>query len=197
MINLIPPARKDSIRFARYNSTALGWIVGILLAILGLIVIAGGGLFYIRQDIKNHEQSIINTEADLKKQNQEETLKRAEEVSGRLSLVVNVLSKEVLFSKLLRHLGTLMPDGAILNNLSLSRDKAGGIDLSISAVNEFVASQALVNLQDSQNLLFSAADTNRITCENVDTIYVCETTIRAVLVEDNPFLILNQGEDSE
>lgn len=90
-----------------------------------------------------------------------------------------------------------MPDGTILENLSLSREQSGGIDLSIGAINEFAASQALANIKTDNNLLFTAADANSIICENVDTPYICTASIRAILVDENPFLLLNQGASNE
>ncbi len=192
MINLIPTDHKQAITYARYNSKLVGWLIGIVIAVAGLGLIASGGLFYINQDINHYKASIAESKELLKEENEEETLARVEEVSGQLSLAVDVLSREVLFSKLLPHLGTLMPDGTILENLSLSRELGGGIDLSIGATDEFRASQALANIKADDNLLFTAADANRITCENKDTDYVCTAFIRATLVEKNPFMLLNQ-----
>lgn len=193
MINLIPTGHKQSIAYARHNSKLVGWLMGIAIAVVGLAIVVGGGLFYINQDINNYKQSNAVSQETLKSEDEEETLARVAEISGRLSLVVNVLSREVLFSKLLPYLGTIMPNGTILEGLSLSRDQSGGIDLSIGAVDEFAASQALANIKADGNLLFTAADANSITCENKETIYVCTVTIRAVLTEENPFSLLSQG----
>lgn len=193
MINLIPTDHKTSITYARRNSKITGWLIGAIIAISGLAIIAGGGLFYINQDIARNEASIKETQSALTAENEKETLTRVEEIGGRLSLVVNVLSRELLFSKLLPYLGALMPEGAIFENFSLARDQIGGIDLTIGAIDEFAASQALANIKDPENLLFSEADANQITCENKNTIYVCTASIRAILIEKNPFLLLSQG----
>lgn len=194
MINLLPPSRKQAVHYARLNSFLVNWIVGILVAVLGLLLISGGGLFYIQQDRKSHEQSITNAEAALKKQKEEETLTRVDSISNRLSLVVNVLSKEVQFSKLLPHVGSIMPDGTVLNDLSLTRDEQNGIELSIGAIDHTTASQALVNLQAADSLLFAGADINSVSCDGdpAETQYVCTASIRVLLVKDNPFLMLNE-----
>lgn len=199
MINLIPNNKKNTITYARYNSVLLKWLIMILIVIAGLLVILGGSLFYIKQDIKAHEESINSSKKSLADQNEQATLERVSEVSGRLLLVVDVLSKEVVFSKLLPHIGSLMPNGASLNGLSLSRESAGGIDLTIGAANYIVAAQALANLQASESLLFESADANDIVCDGVsdNSTYPCQATIRAVLVKDNPFLLLNQGVSDE
>lgn len=193
MINLLPQDRRDSIDYARKNVLLLRWIMIILIAILLLIVIAGGSLFYLKQDVKAREESIAKNKQSLSDQKEEETLKRVSEISGRLSLVVDVLSREVVFSKLIPHIGSLIPDGAALNGLSLSRDTEGALDLSISALDYNTASQALINIQASESLLFEGADANNVTCEGItEGPYPCLVSIRAVLVKDNPFLLLNQ-----
>ncbi len=199
MINLIPSSQKKSMAYARRNSMILKWVIIMLIAIAGLLVIFGGSLFYIKQDIKAHENSIKSGQKSLSDQNEQKTLERVSEISGRLSLVVDVLSKEVIFSKLLPHIGSLMPEGASLNGLSLSRESAGGIDLTIGATNYIVAAQALANIQASENLLFENADANDIVCDGISNNgpYPCQATIRAVLVKDNPFLLLNQGAGNE
>lgn len=198
MINLMPKEQKTSIAYARRNSQMLRWVSMMIIAVVGLVVISAGSLFYIKQESKAYQQSIVDTEKDLKDQNEEKTLERVGEIGGRLSLVVNVLSREVLFSKLLPHLGSVIPDGAILQELSLSRETVGGIDLSIGAVDYETASQILVNLQASESLLFQGADVNNVVCEGTENPkYPCLVSIRAVLVKDNPFLLLNSEDNNE
>lgn len=195
MINLMPPDKKSQITYARRNNFLIRWVIGIMFATAGIFVITGAGLFFLQRDSSNYRTSISESEQRLKEQKEEDTLAKVEDISGSLSLVVNVLSREVLFSKLLPHIGALMPDGTILRGLSLSRDQTGGIDLSIGAVDYESAAQALVNIQDSKSLLFTGADANKINCEGTeeDAPYICTATVRAVLTSDNPFLLLNQG----
>lgn len=198
MINLLPQDRKRSIDYARKNVLMIRWMLIIIVAIVVLIVISGGSLFYLKQDVKAKEDSIANNKLSLSDQKEEESLKRVSEISGRLSLVVDVLSREVVFSKLIPHIGSLIPDGAALNGLSLSRDTEGAIDLSISALDYNIASQALTNIQASESLLFEGADANNVVCEGItEGPYPCVASIRAVLVKDNPFLLLNQDKLNE
>lgn len=200
MINLIPPAQKQDIAYGRKNNMLVKWVAGSLIALIGLAIIGGGCLFYLQQDSKTYQASIDEAKSNLKTQNETETLARVGEISGRLNLVVDVLSKEVVFSELIPHLGSLMPEGAILRDLSINREQTGAIDLSIGAVNEFSASQALKNIQSSDDsLIFRGADANTINCEGADdqAPYICTATITAVLTDTNPFLLLNQGAKDE
>ncbi len=195
MINLMPPAHKESLSYARRNSALLKWILGIGVGALGIVLFAGGSLFYLKQDTRSLQRSIEASEADLKIQDEAETLKRVDEISGRLKLVVDVLSKEVLFSKLLQQIGLVMPSGTILQDLRLNKDLQGGIDLTIGAVNYNAATQVQVNLQDPANGIFEKADLQNISCSTEEDVgdYPCQVEIRALFIKDNnPFLLLNQ-----
>ena len=197
MINLMPPDKKQAIHYARHNTTLIGWITSIGFAALGIVLIAGGGLFYLKQDTKSYQAAIADTRAELHAQNETETLARVSEISGSLKLVVDVLSREVLFSKLLQQIGLVMPPGTILQDLSLSRDLAGGIDLLVGSVSYDAATQAQVNLQDASNGIFEKADIQGLNCDETKegTVYICQTEIRALFLKDNPFLLLNQSEE--
>ncbi len=195
MINLMPPAHKESILYARRNTYLVRWLIGISVAAVGIVVISGGGLFYLKQDSKAYQKSIEDTKAHLTAQKETETLRRAEEMSGNLQLVVDVLSNEVLFSKLLQQIGQVIPPGTILQSLTLSNDLSGGIDLEIGASSYETGVRAQVNLAEPSNGIFEKADIGAVTCpaEGVPP-YPCTAQMRALFGSDNsPFLKLNQG----
>lgn len=199
MINLMPPAQKEAILYARRNNFLIRWIVAILLAAVGIVVVAGGSLFYLSKDTKAYEEKNNETKAILAAQNETETLSRVSEISGSLKLVVDVLSSQVIFSELLPHIGEIMPSGTVLQDLSLNSQLKGGIDLEIGAVSQQAAAQAQVNLSDRANGVFEKADINSLTCGVSDepTPYPCKVTIRALFINgENPFLLLNQGDDN-
>lgn len=194
MINLLPPARKESILYARRNASLVSWVLGVGIAGLGILAITGGSLFYLRQDSSTIRSSIEATQSDLAAQDEEAVLQRAEEMSGNLKLAVDVLSNEVLFSKLLQQIGLVMPRGTVLQSLSLTSDIASsGISLEISATDYQAGSQAHVNLNDPENGIFERADLENITCSNEDSAYPCLVSIRALFVKDNPFLLISKG----
>lgn len=198
MINLIPPDRKKSIQYARRNSILIRWVSGICIAALGLVFIAGGGLFYLKQDSKALQHDIEDTKAYLTSQNEAETLKRVEEISGNIKLVVDVLSDEILFSKLLQHIGLVMPAGTVLQDLSVTSSLQGGISLQIGAANYQAGTQAHVNLADPENGIFAKADLLQLSCsaDAEDPRYPCTGEIRALFnKENNPFLFLNQEDE--
>ncbi len=200
MINLMPPAKKSEIIYARRNSFLIRWLMGICLAALGIALITGAGLFYLKQDSKSHQDSIRDTRALLAEQKEAETIKRAEEMSGTLQLAVDVLSKEILFSKLLQKIAQVIPPGTVLKSLSLDSELQGGLDLEVSASSYATGVRAQVNLADPNNGIFERADLGDVTCltnPEEPTDYPCTATMRALFDQDhNAFLKLNQGEET-
>jgi hypothetical protein len=173
MINLLPTEQRKATLYARRNTILVRWLTGILAATAGIAVITGGSLFYLKQDSSALRNDIDKTKADLVAQNEKETLERVEQMSGNLKLAVNVLSNEVLFSKLLQSIGLIMPPGTVLKSLSLTNN---------------IASQGI------ENGIFDKADLQSVTCNEADTetIYVCTVSIRALFKSDNPFLLIGK-----
>lgn len=197
MINLIPTAQKKAISYGRRNTTLVKWIIGAVIAFVGLVAITSGALFYLGQDINNYKKDIATLEDNLKEQKQEEVLADVSELNANFSLVVNVLSREVLFSKLLKHIGAIMPKGVILQDLSLSSDSSA-LTLNLSATDYQKAAQALVNLKAESNLLFREADANSVDCGSSNNPnYPCTASMQVLLTTENPFLLLNQGDSDE
>lgn len=197
MINLLPTDQRKATLYARRNTTLARWLVGILAATAGIAVITGGSLFYLKQDSSALKENIDKTKAQLVAQNEKETLERVADMSGNLKLAVDVLSNEVLFSRLLQSIGEAMPPGTILESLSLTNNIASqGIDLEIGAINYQAGTTAHVNLNDSKNEIFERADLQSVTCSDTEegSIYVCTVSIRALFKSDNPFLLINEGD---
>lgn len=195
MINLMPSERKSAILYSRRNSVLLRWITGVSIAAIGLIFLTGGGLFYLRQDSKALQKNIDDTKTSLSAENEAETLKRVEEISGNIKLVVDVLSDEVLFSKLLQQIGLVMPSGTVLQDLELKSDLQGGLTLRIGASSYQTGTQAVVNLKDPENGIFQSADLENLSCStgSTDPRYPCTADVRALFNKDNnPFLFLSQ-----
>lgn len=197
MINLLPTEQRKATLFARRNTTLVRWLIGILVATAGIAVITGGSLFYLKRDSTALKNEIDKTKAELVKQDEKKTLDRAEEMSGNLKLAVDVLSNEVLFSKLLQSIGEVMPPGTVLQSLSLTNDIASqGIDLEIGAIDYESGTRAHVNLNDSTNEIFERADLQTVKCDNQNeestSIYVCTASIRALFSSNNPFMLIGK-----
>src|SRR5882762_7669621 len=102
MINLLPPDVKQTIAYARHNTKLLKWSFALIAGIAGIGVVVVFGLVYINQSINSYAAQVEKGQADLKIQKLDETQAKVEDISGSLNLVVQVLSREILFSQLIK-----------------------------------------------------------------------------------------------
>lgn len=195
MINLLPSEVTENIAYARRNTKLLRWSFALLIGIAGIWLVVASGLFYINRSINNYSGLVSAAQNDLKAQKLSETQKQVENISSSLKLVVQVLSREVLFSKLLTQIGSVIPANASLIDLKIAKIE-GAIDLTAAASDYNTATQVQVNLQDPSNKIFEKADIVSITCNSssaTDPRYPCTVIIRALFAKNNPFLFINPG----
>jgi Tfp pilus assembly protein PilN len=195
MINLLPPDVKQGSFYARQNTKLLKWCLALVGAILGMGLVVAFGLFYMNQSIHNYTSQIQKTQQQLKAQNLEKTQARIDDISGSLKLVVQVLSREVLFSKLLKQIGSAIPAQASLTDLRIGKVE-GAIDLTAITSDYNTGTQVQVNLQDPNNKIFDKADLVSITCSSASTAdlrYPCTVTIRAQFAKNNPYLFIQKA----
>ena len=194
MINLLPPELKQEYRYARRNRRLVHWGFAFLLAILGVAIIAGSGLFFMDRSINTYNKHIAIVQSQLASQDSSGTEKQVAAISSNLKLMVQVLSKEILFSKLLARLGSITPPKVILTNLSISQTESA-IDITAQTGNYNAATQLQVNLADPNNQIFSKADLVNISCATGTQVtnpgYPCTASIRAQFMNNNPFLFIN------
>ncbi len=191
MINLLPPDVKDGYRFARRNVVLRKWVMLFAAALVGLGIITTYALFTLQQSTNNYDRQIAVTQALFKKEDFNGTQQQVQDISNSFKLVVKVLSKEVLFSQLIKQIGASMPDNAVLTGLNINQTQ-GGIDITAEATDYKTATQVQVNLSDPANKIFSRADIENIKCEGInDPPYHCQITMRALFTNNNPFLFIN------
>jgi Tfp pilus assembly protein PilN len=195
MINLLPPDIKHNLSYAKKNDQLRHWCMGLVITGIGTTLVLLFGIFYIQQSTNNYSKQIEITKTDLETQKLPETQKKVEEISSTLKLTVSVLSREILFSKLLKQIGAAIPQYASLTGLSISK-VSGGIDLTAVASDYNTATQVQVNLQDPANKIFDKADIISINCSSADASdprYPCTVSIRAQFSAKNPFLLINSA----
>ncbi len=198
MINLLPSHVKQGLGYARYNTKLLRWSMLFAASIAGVGVIVAAGLFYVNSSIHSYNVQNSQAQQDLKNQKIEETQKQVQNISSSLKLVVQVLQREVLFSKLIKQIGAAIPSNAVLTDLQIAKTQ-GGIDLTAIATDYNTATQVQVNLQDPTNKIFDKADIQNINCASSagsNKHYPCTITIRAQFTKTNPFLLINEGGSS-
>lgn len=196
MINLLPPDLKDTLLYARRNRMMVKWVSAFFIGIVGIGAVILVGSIYINQSTKDYKIGVERQKAQLAAQKLDETKKRTEDISTSTKLAFQVLSRQVLFSELLRQVGAVMPSGAALQSLSISKLE-GALDLQIIAADYQTGTQAQVNLADPQNKIFDKADIVSITCTaaspnaTTDDRYPCQVSIRALFSKDSTFLFTN------
>ena len=196
MINLMPPQAKEDVTYARRNALLIKWIIAVVIAAVGSLLIIGFGQIYLTQTAKTYQKQIDEGQTQLKIQKLEETQARVNEISGNLKLVVQVLSRNILFSKVLRQVGAAIPSGAVLTDLTINNVQ-GGIDLTFEAKDYQTGSQIVLNLQDPENKVFEKADIEEISCDSElqsNRTYLCQVSVRALFGDKSPFLFINDGE---
>ncbi|HEY9712614.1 MAG TPA: hypothetical protein V6C72_04045 [Chroococcales cyanobacterium] len=195
MINLLPPQLKNEYLYAQRNSHMVKWVVACLLAIVGLGAIGTGGYLYLHNSVETYTTQVSDMQALLTQQHLSQTEKQVQDISNNFKLVVEVLSQEVLFSKLLTQIGTVIPSNAVLTGLNITKTQ-GSVDITAAAANYNAATQLQVNLADPTNKVFSKADILSINCSSTgasDPRYPCAVSIRALFAANNPFLFINSN----
>lgn len=194
MINLLPPEIQQSYRYARRNSWLLRIVSMFGIGLIGVVVISAAGVWYLNQAATTYTGQAAAAQASLDAQKQAETEAKVKEMSNSLKLAVQVLSKEVLFSKLLKQLGASIPSNATLSNLSIS-ELQGGVDITANTADYNAATQLQVNLADAGNKIFDKADIVSITCASPvnGSRYPCTVVIRALFAKNNPYLFISNS----
>jgi hypothetical protein len=196
MINLLPPKTKSDYQYARRNLALRGWVVAFAVVLVGLGGLMTYGLLEMQQAIADNKNQVAKVQAILAKEKLTQTESKVKEISSSLRLATQVLSNEILFSKLITQIGATMPQGAVLASLNIDKS-SGALDLNANARDYTTASQVQVNLGDSPDKIFARADIVNINCTTSKTAdkpnpYPCTITLRALFNDKNQFLFINQ-----
>jgi Tfp pilus assembly protein PilN len=198
MINLLPQEYSSAMRLDRLSATLYKWMVGAVVAIAGLVFIIGAGWLYLNEQTGDLNHSIVLQKQQLQSQNLSQVQKNADQLSGNIKIINQILSKEIRFSDLIQAIGQVMPNGSVLSSLSLSKI-GGGIDLSASTKDYSSAAQIATNLSDPSNNIFSKVDVVTVTCTNgglqSNVGYSCNATYRALFDSKTPSRFFNVPKD--
>jgi len=197
MINLLPPETKENYRYARLNSRLVKWLVIMSLAFAGLAALGVFGILFLNKTANSYDSQVTSMQSNLKQQKQAETEKEVKEISNNLKLALQVLSKQVLYSQMLKQLATIIPGNAALSNLTIIEGQ-NALDISANTADYNAATQLQVNLADPNNKIFSKADILNINCNSGSANeeakrYPCAVTIRALFNTKNPFLFTSNA----
>ena len=194
MINLLPPELKESYRYAHRNVALVRWVAAFAIGFIGLLAISTAGAIYVHQTAQSYTKQVADQEAALRSQDLEGTQRQVKDMTDSLKLAVQVLSKEVLFSKLLTQLATVTPSNVVLTDLSISESQTA-VNISALTTDYAAATQLQINLADPANKIFTSADIVSINCgtNSAAPHYPCTVTLNALFTSNNPFLFINDG----
>jgi len=202
MINLLPPDIKEDYLYAHRNTRLRGWIIACGFALGGILLIVSAGLIYMQHSINAHGKEAEQTRLALQTQKISDIQKRVDGISANTKLAVQVLSREILFSKLIKEIGGALPEDAILKSLEINKAQGGiqgGLQLNAAAGSFNSATQIQVNLQDPDNKVFDKADINSVSCgaaPNPSNKYPCEITLRALFGKNNSYFYIAPNQAS-
>jgi Tfp pilus assembly protein PilN len=196
MINLLPQEYSSSLRSDRLTVILYKWIVGTVLAIAGLVLIIGAGWLYLNEQTGDINHSIVLQKQQLQSQNLSQVQKNADELSGNIKIINQVLHQEIRFSDLIQAIGQVMPSGTVLSNLTLSKI-GGAIDLSVDTKSASSAAQFAANLSDPKNNIFSKVDVVSVSCLGNNEAYPCSATYRALFNSSTSTRFLNVPKDNK
>lgn len=132
MINLMPPAMKEQIRYGKLNRIVLGYL---RLLVVVLVVLAGlfGGAYYLINQQYNAIASDVTAKTQQLNQEKRTVLPEAQDASQRLSAIAYVQQTQTNFSQLIADLANLMPVGVQLQSITLNGNAKAPVSMAVSA----------------------------------------------------------------
>lgn len=127
MINLLPDDSKSARRFATLNRKIGNYLVLVGLIITLLCGAYGYGHLTLTKERSDIEASIATKSAELT--DLEALSNEAQGISDTISTAATLLNREIRFSELIQKIGSVMPEGAKLNGLSLTGDKTHPLEI--------------------------------------------------------------------
>lgn len=203
MINLMPAELKEQMVYGRRNRMLLRWCIASIIGIVGMGGIVLFGQVYIDNSEKNLQANVATINERIVREKLPESQKEYEALASGVKTVVQILSKQLLFSQLVPQIGTALPEGAVLTGLTLTPEDVA-IDLQVAAKDESIAAQTQVNFSDPRNQLFDKADIVSLSCSQPSTTttpttttpatssaYPCSVNLKVLYKKDANFLFLN------
>jgi len=173
MINLLPNDLKQSRLFGRRSRVLLSYIFALLIAALLIEVImlvsiwfVGSNESFLNASIQNNQVQVTSLEGDIKD---------LSATVSRLGITEKLFDNSIKFSELIPQIGGILPQGAIINSLTLTGGNADPLALNVDLTTADLSSVLQRNLADSE--LFEAADIGAISPKGADGIYKYSATV--------------------
>ena len=165
MINLLPPKIKEERAYGRKNVSLFGYSTALLATALSTAVIMLLSLQFIGSEEPTLRVSLESDQARVT--TLEAEIKSIENIATRLETAKKVSERSVKLSELIPKIGAVLPDGAILNALSLTGGVTDSLQLDVDLKEANLAAVLIRNLVESD--LFEAADISSLSPRGATT----------------------------
>jgi len=154
MINLLSPQIKDERTYGRRNRALLGYAVILVITATATAAIMVASLRFLSTDESKLQSEIDDFTTEITVL--ESAVKPIESVAQRLDTAKKIDDLSVQFSSLIPEIGAVLPNGVVLNALSLSGGATAPLQLDVDLQSADLAPVLIRNLVESD--LFEAAD---------------------------------------
>ncbi len=154
MINLIPPTIKQERIYGRRNVALFGYSMALLATAVLTASILFGSLLFIGSVKPDIEAEIKETNVSVSALESE--IKGVEAIASRLDTAKAISDTSISFSELIPKIGAVLPNGVIMNALTLTGGKVDPLQLDVDMESADLAAVLVRNLVESK--LFEAAD---------------------------------------
>ncbi len=166
MINLLPNDIKEARIYGRRNRSLVGYCFGVIVIGACTVSIAFFNMRFVTAD-----ESRLRTEMEQQKvieENLEKGQQEVDKIASQLKTIDKLYTGEVKFSTLIPKIGSLLPNGMVLNALTLTGGKTSPLQLDVDMESQNLAAVFQQNLVNSD--LFEAADISNISSKGEGTV---------------------------
>lgn len=179
MINLLPLETRTERQFGRKNRILVGYVVALLITALLVAVVMVGSLKLFGTDEASLKSEI--DENNIKILTLQKDTSELNKTVSKLETTDKLFENNITFSTLIPRIGSLLPNGSILNALSLTGESTDALSLDVDLESPELAAVFSKNLVDSD--LFEAADIGNINPKGSDGDKYRYTTVIKVSFE--------------
>jgi Tfp pilus assembly protein PilN len=159
MINLLPSDIKKARVYGRRNIKMLSYSIAIFFVGIVSVTVLLLNMTIIAADKTRLNAEMTSRQPELDKLQNEQ--KRIDTIATQLKVVDKLYTSEVRFSQAIPKIGALLPNGMVLNGLSLTGGKTSPLQLDVDMESQQLAAIFQQNLVSSD--VFEAADISAIT----------------------------------
>jgi hypothetical protein len=158
MINLLPLDVRVERRYGRLNRIIIGYVIALSITALLVAIVMLGSLKFFGTDESAIKKEIADNTAIMTSLQSKTT--DLNNTVARLEVANKLHESGVNFSELIPKIGSILPEGTVLNGLSLTEGSTEALNLDVDLERPELAATLVRNLIDSE--IFEAADIGAI-----------------------------------